>query len=519
MCYNIFKHKIHGGNRMKKTAGMLMPISSLPSPYGVGTLGSAAYRFIDFLRGAGCSLWQVLPLQPTSYGDSPYSSCSANALNPYFIDFDLLRKEGILEREDYVGLDWGDDPRRVDYGKLYRLRESVLRKAFARFDRADGKWKFFLREGKYRDFALFMSVKQLYGGAPFREWGEYARYDEEKMRAFEREHREDVEFWQFTQFLFLRQWSRLKEYANAHGVEIMGDIPFYVAEDSVELWKYGKELFLVDEEGVPTVQAGVPPDAFSETGQLWGNPVYNWAKMRANGYFWWHRRIDDALALYDVLRIDHFIGFSRYYCIPAGEKDARHGEYRKGPGAELFRGYENRRIVAEDLGLVTDEVREMVYDTGYPGMKILQHAFDGNPDNEHKPSNYEENYYAYTGTHDNETFFSRFSGTTGEARERLILDMRQECLVAGVSPRTHNDRALCLTALRLLYASKARTVVFPLQDALFMGNEGRINLPATVSPENWSVRFLRSDFSAPLRQRLRGLAVESGRCRHDLMFI
>ncbi len=494
-----------------KKAGVLMPISSLPSPYGIGTFGRAAYRFVDFLKGAGCKVWQVLPLQPTSFGDSPYQSNGAQALNPYFIDLDFLAKDGLLRKEEYAFLDWGSDPRRVDYGKLYRLRGTVLKKAFHRFDCERPDFKVFCRDERYREYAIFMALKEMHGGASFEQWGEDSVYDEARVAQFAAEHAEEVLYHQFTQFFFLLQWKKLKDYANDRGIEIMGDIPFYVAWDSVETWKYGNALFLLNDDGSPAAQAGVPPDAFSATGQLWGNPVYDWEKMKQNEYVWWRSRIRNGLALYDILRIDHFIGFVRYYCIPAEVTDARVGEWRRGPGAELFRGFEQSRIVAEDLGVVTDEVRAVVTQTGYPGMKILQHAFDGDPYNEHKPSNYTSNFVAYTGTHDNETLMTRISGMQGVERERMLADLRSECLRAGVMLRGKSDRAICRTIIRLLYASKADTVILPMQDILFMGAEGRMNAPSVVSSNNWSLRFLGSDLSAAVQRTLYGLAVESGR--------
>ena len=494
---------------MKKIAGILMPISSLPSPHGIGTMGRDAYRFVDFLHGSGCSLWQVLPLQPTSFGDSPYQSCAAGALNPYLIDLDFLVKDKLLTKEEACEADCSGE--RVDYGHLYRTRIPILRKAFARFDRTLPGWQAFLAKGEYRDYAVFAALKELFGGASFDQWGEYAEYGEEKVLRFEEEHGEEVQFRQFTQFLFLEQWRRLRAYANAHGVQIMGDIPFYVARDSVEMWKYRRELFVLDGDGNPSEQAGVPPDAFSETGQLWGNPVYDWEKMKENGYTWWKNRIKSALSLYDILRIDHFIGFVRYYSVPEGETDARAGKWNKGPGKELFEGFETSPIVAEDLGLITEEVRREIDKIGFPGMKIIQHAFDGNPYNEHKPSNYTGRFYAYTGTHDNVTLFSRIQGTQGEERERLLADLRVECVKAGVPFRASCDRAVCRTIVNLLYASPANAVLLPLQDILYLGDEARLNRPSTVTELNWSYRFRRSDFSSGVRARLSMLAAQSGR--------
>lgn len=497
-------------DHMERAAGILMPVSSLPSPCGIGTLGKETYRFVDFLQSAGCSVWQVLPLQPTGFGNSPYSSSAEDALNPYFIDFDFLKDEGLLEAEDYRTIDWGNDPRRVDYGKQYLYRKQVLKKAFRRFDRTSFEWVRFIEGGHARDFGRFMAIKEHFGGAPFSEWGELSVYDEARVEAFEREHEEEVLFWRFTQYLFLKQWHKLKAYANAHGVKIMGDMPIYLSRDSLEVWKYGSELFLLDPEGKPSMVAGVPPDAFSDSGQLWGNPLYDWEKLKESGYAWWHKRIERALSLYDMVRIDHFIGFIRYYCIPSGAT-AREGTWRAGPGKDLFKGYESAPIVAEDLGLLTDEIRAAIREIGYPGMRILQHAFDGNPENEHKPSNYPANVFAYTGTHDNEPLLVRVSAMKGEERARMLSDLKKECVRAGVRVGTGSDKAICSSILRLLYASPASAVVFPLQDCLCMGEEGRINAPSVVSGENWSFRFLRSDFSAPLRKRLFELARRSGR--------
>ena len=496
---------------MERSAGILMPISSLPSPYGIGTLGREAYRFVDFLQAAGCKVWQVLPLQPTSFGNSPYQTCAANALNPYLIDLECLREDGLLAREDFCNLEWGKDARRVDYGAMYHLRARVLKRAFARFDRTSGEWLEFRGRGKYRDFARFMTLKAHFGGAACSDWGKYAVYDETLVGEFAAENDEEIAFWEFTQYLFLAQWKKLKAYANEHGVAIMGDIPMYLSRDSVEAWRYKKELFLVDEEGNFTMQAGVPPDAFSDEGQLWGNPIYDWARMQKGGFAWWHARILDALELYDILRIDHFIGFIRYYAIPEGASSAKVGEWRKGPGGAVFEGLKRLPIVAEDLGLITDEMRAEIDAIGFPGMKIIQHAFDGNPQNEHKPSCYSANCVAYTGTHDNVTLRTRIEEMQGASRTRMLCDLRSECLRAGIRANVGTDKAICTTILRLLYASKADAVIFPLQDALFMGEEGRINSPSVVSDKNWSFRFLGSDFSAALRNKLSELARRSGR--------
>ena len=497
------------GERMVRSAGMLMPIFSLPSPYGIGTLGKAAYRFVDFLRAAGCSIWQVLPLEPTSFGNSPYSACCSGTFNPYFIDLELLEEEGLLTQKELAPLA-GDD-RRVDYGKQYRERMKILGKAYSRFPKTDEAWREFQKIEKYRGFALFMARKSSFGGAPCWAWESCPEYNEEQNRAFARENEEEIALWQFTQFLFLRQWQALKRYANKKGVKIMGDIPYYVARDSVEFWKYKRDLFQIDKKGNPAAQAGVPPDAFSEAGQLWGNPVYRWNDMGEAGYAWWRERLQTALSTYDILRIDHFIGTVRYYSIPKTAKTARSGKWRKGPGAKLFENFQNAPIVAEDLGIVTPRVRRELDKTGFAGMKILQEAFDGNPENEHKPSHYKEKVVAYTGTHDNATLFARVSGLKGQWRTRLKADLKEECKRAGIACHTENNQAICDSIIELLFASKANTVIVPMQDILHLGNEARINAPSTVSDENWSFRFTADEFSREAAERTLELAKKYGR--------
>lgn len=494
-----------------RKAGILLPISALPSRYGIGTLGAEAHRFVDWLYEAGMKIWQVLPLLPTGYGDSPYQSCASDALNYYFIDLDQLQQEGLLLRGEYEKLDWGE-PSRVDYGKLFRLRVGVLRKAFERFDKRDGEWQAFLAAGRYADFGTFMSLKSRFSYRPWTEWGEFREYDGERVERYVAENREDVEFWQFTQFLFLRQWRKLKEHARERKVEIMGDMPIYVAADSVEAWKYRREMFLTDSDGNFSLVAGVPPDAFSETGQLWGNPVYDWDKMKKTGYRWWRNRIDYAFELFDIVRIDHFRGFDRFYAVPAGAETAKYGEWMDGPGYDLFEKIGKRRIVAEDLGIIDDGVRELMRKTGYPGMKVLEFAFDGNPQNGYKPTKYGTDHcVAYTGTHDNlplKAFIERLSGDNRRAFER---DMREECKALGVPYRGGSAGAECRTAVRLLFSSRADTVIVPMNDALVLGGESRINYPSTLSQENWSFRFSPRDFIGRTGAWLKGLALRYDR--------
>lgn len=495
----------------KKRAGVLLPLSQLPSPHGIGTMGKAAFGFVDWLASAGMKIWQVLPLQPTGYGDSPYQSCSAGALNPYFIDLDLLEEEGLLEREEYADADWGADARRVDYAKLFSRRAAVLRRAYARLDKTARDWRDFCAKGEFYDFALYMACKEACGYKPYAEWGTLRDGDSFALRAFAAEHAEDIGFWQFTQYAFLKQWRALKGYANARGVEIMGDMPIYVAADSAEMWLHGKELFLLDGEGNPAAVAGVPPDAFSDSGQLWGNPVYDWEKMKADGYGWWRRRIARALELYDIVRIDHFRGFDRFYAIPADSADARVGTWEDGPKEALFQGLEGAKIVAEDLGTIDDGVRSLMRKTGYPGMKVMEFGFNGDPYSEHKPQNFPANCVAYTGTHDNSPLVGYIEGLDGNGRKVFDADLKGMCRALGVRRHGSDAKSACRAATEALFASAAETVVLPMHDVLCLGEEARINRPSLLSPLNWSFRLSAKDFRATQANRLRRLAEKYGR--------
>ncbi|MBQ9730224.1 MAG: 4-alpha-glucanotransferase [Clostridia bacterium] len=490
---------------VNRKSGVLMPISSLPSKYGIGDLGKSAYRFVDYLCKCGAKVWQVLPLLPTGYGDSPYQSCSADALNYYFIDFEALEKAKLLSKTDYQYIDWGNDRRRVDYGKLFTHKAAVLKKAFYRLDKENAEWQAFLTEGKYFDFAVFMTLKVKNDYRSWEEWGEFAEYDEEKVAKFVEENEEEVLFWQFTQFIFLKQWQRLKAYANKKGISIMGDMPIYLSADSVENWKYRKEMFLVGEDGKPSLKAGVPPDAFSDDGQLWGNPVYDWAKMKESNYSWWKDRIAYALSLFDIVRIDHFRGFDRFYAVPSDSDTAKVGEWMQGPSDELFTDLKGAAIVAEDLGMIDDSVREMMKKVGYPGMKVLEFAFDGNPQNDHLPSNYGENCVAYSGTHDNMPLRGYLEELSHEDYETYVHCLLRECSFAGVYCGRNTPVEVCQSTLRLLYASKANLVVVPMQDLLCYGAESRINEPSTAGG-NWTFRFIKADFKGDVARFARSLA-------------
>lgn len=506
----------------KRKSGVLLPIFSLPDRYGIGTIGRTARRYTEYLASAGVKVWQILPLLPTSYGDSPYQSVCSYALNYYLIDLTLLAEDGLFtetELSKYATENgYGRENSRIDYERLFQTRTPFLKKAFSRFTSEEYRAKHpreaenfeaFLKAGEYFDFALFMSLKTHFSFRPWQEWGEYAEYSEEKAEEFAAGHAEEIRFWQFTQYEFLKQWRELRARAKQNGVEILGDMPIYVASDSVEMWKYGKQLFETDENGIQTEKAGVPPDAFSADGQLWGNPVYRWEEMKKDGYAWWKRRIQKAFELFDIVRIDHFRGFDRYFSIPAAALTAREGEWKDGPKAELFKDMKNLPIVAEDLGVIDEGVLRLMKDVGYPGMRVLEFAFDGSADNTNKPSNSPENSVAYTGTHDNPPFASYVASLADWEKERFSHDFRRECEKFGVVSTAQTAEEYAAEAVRLAYASPSFLCVAPLCDLLSLGEEARINAPSTLSVKNWSFRFSEEQaFSDAVKETLLRLEEE-----------
>ena len=501
-----------GQKKTQRRAGILMPVSSLPSAFGIGTLGKGAYEFVDWLEKAGMKIWQVLPLLPTGYGDSPYQSCASNALNYYFIDFDLLYNDGLLEKTDYQEIVWSSDERRVDYGVQFAYKAQVLKKAYARFDKTDSAWQAYLRVGKSFDFAVFMSLKAKFAYKPWNAWDEkYAQYDEKVIAQYAKDNAEEIEFWQFTQFLFLKQWNALHAYAKDKGIAIMGDMPIYVSYDSVETWKYRNELFILGKDGNTSLRAGVPPDAFSDDGQLWGNPVYDWKKLKKSGYQWWKDRICYELSLYDIVRIDHFRAFDRFFAIPEDAETAKEGEWLDGPKAELFKGLKNCSIVAEDLGVIDDGVRKLLKDTGYPGMKVFEFAFDGNDENEYLPVYYPTNCVAYTGTHDNDTLRSFITSMTKKERIAFEKAFEEQCLQLETPYLCETIEEECESVIRLLMASNADTVIVPMHDVVCFGAEARLNAPSTVSGQNWTFRFVERDFKNRTAVKLQTMADEYDR--------
>ena len=484
---------------MRKSC-ILMHISSLPSNYGIGKMGKAAFEFVDFLKSAGVKCWQILPISPTSYGDSPYQSFSVNAGNPYFIDFEVLEGDGLLERHEYDMFDWENEPDKVDYALLYDNCYDVLRIAYERFKpaRFPDYRKFCTENKKWLDeYALFMALKFRFEGKPWYSWDEELSMHKAKaVSQAKKDLKKEIGFHKFIQFEFSRQWKELKKYANDSGIEIIGDIPIYCALDSVEAWASPK-LFWFDKNRRPVAVAGCPPDDFSPLGQLWGNPLYDWDYHKKTGYEWWTDRIGAASKLYDIVRIDHFRGFESYYTIPYGNEDATVGEWKKGPNYELFKLAEKKlgklKIIAEDLGFITPEVRKMLDKCGYPGMKVLQFAFsDGK--NEYLPHNYgSTNYFAYTGTHDNETL----NGWV-ESLDKKSLKFTLKYL------NVKRKKDIPAAVIRAAWGSVAEVAAAQIQDFLDSPKEGRMNTPSTLGG-NWEFRTQQADFTPELAKKIRKL--------------
>lgn len=476
-----------------RAAGVLLAISSLPSKYGIGTLGKEAYHFVDQLAKANQRYWQVLPVGATSYGDSPYQSFSAFAGNPYFIDLEMLEEEGLLKKEDMEAYDWGDSLAYVDYEKIYNNRFSVLKKAYkASPFQKEKEYRKFVKENTYwlEDYSLYMALKFYFGGIEWDQWEDEIRMHKKSAVAhYTKLLQSEIGFWKFCQYKFYSQWKKLKKYANKKDIKIIGDIPLYMALDSADVWAHG-ELFELDERKKPIHVAGVPPDCFSEDGQLWGNPIYNWKKMEHTGFAWWYQRMRSNANLYDVIRIDHFIGIVNYWSIPADSRTAINGKWKKGPGKKLTKvikkATKGASIIAEDLGVVGENVRALIQKTGWPGMKILLFAFDDeNGANEYLPHNYaSENCIVYGGTHDNDTIVGYYK----EKSDEEIKFVKQ---YLGISKKEDLPRAM----IRCGYASIAKTAVFQMQDILALDNSARMNCPSTVGT-NWKWRMLPNQFTA-----------------------
>lgn len=492
-----------------RSAGILMPISSLPSPYGIGTFGTEAYKFVDFVNECNHTYWQVLPLGPTSFGDSPYQGFSAFAGNPYFIDLDILIEEGLLTRDYVNSFDWGNNNTQVAYDKIYLARFTVLRKAYdnSKHEKTPDYIKFCKDNSDWlEDFALFMACKEHYKGADWSIWDEDIKFRKpEALKKYKEMLSDDISFYKFVQFKFFEQWNKLKKYANDKNIEIIGDIPIYMAYDSADVWVNADE-FLLDEKLAPTKVAGVPPDAFSDLGQKWGNPIYDWDKMEANNFSWWSKRMKATSKMYDVIRIDHFLGIVKYYMIPAEDEDARKGSYKKGPGKKLTdvinKSIGDKKIIAEDLGVSLPEAQELLELNGYPGMKVLEFAFGGDRANSHLPYNFTTpNCVVYGGTHDNETLMGYFS-SRGDWELGYAYDYLD----------TRDKRRMVDQIFRAAYGSIANIVIFQVQDILKLGNEARMNAPSTQGC-NWKWRMYQGQLNWQNINDLKYLASIFGRER------
>ena len=496
---------------MKRTAGILMPITSLPGKYGIGCFSEEAYKFVDWLQATGQTYWQILPIHPTSYGDSPYQSFSTFAGNPYFIDLDALVAEGVLMQKECDSMDFGEDETDIDYEAQYNCCYTLLRKAYERSNISENvAYQHFVKENEWwlSDYALFMALKNFFDGQCWYEWPEdiRLRYGY-SMDYYRRELYYDIEFQMYLQFKFFEQYWKLKQYANEKNIGIIGDIPIYVAMDSADTWAH-PELFQLDENNVPYAVAGCPPDGFSATGQLWGNPLYRWEYHRETGYQWWLSRLWYVFRLYDVTRIDHFRGFDEYFSIPYGADSAVDGHWEKGPGIDLFRCVEQNlgwhEVIAEDLGYVTDSVRQLLKDSGFPGMKVLEFAFDSRDSgsaNDYLPHNYPENSVVYTGTHDNETLNGWFKSITKEEQQ-----MARDYLCDQRTPHKLLHQSFIALAMR----SAARMCIIPLQDYLGLDNSCRINTPSTIGI-NWRWRVKKEQLTEELQQGILATTMRYGR--------
>ncbi|MDD7281499.1 MAG: 4-alpha-glucanotransferase [Erysipelotrichaceae bacterium] len=495
---------------MKRSSGILMPIFSLPSNYGIGTLGKEAYKFVDFLYEANQKYWQILPAGPISYGDSPYQSFSSFAGNPYFIDLDLLIEDKLLTKKEVSSIDWMETEEKVDYGRIYNHRFDVLFKAYKRgIEKYRNDFEHFVSEKSkwIHEYSLFMACKRHFDMKAWSQWPEDIRlHKPEACQKYRQLLKEDVEFFEFLQFLFFKQWNQLREYAHSKDIQIIGDIPIYVALDSADVWSE-PQWFLLDDQNVPIEVAGCPPDAFSEDGQYWGNPIYRYDAMQRDGYGWWIRRVDGSFQLYDVVRIDHFRGFESYWAIPYGSPTAKDGQWKKGPGMSLigvltswFRGKE---YIAEDLGVLTDEVIQLVKDSGLPGMKVLEFAFDSREAADYLPHTYPRNSVCYIGTHDNLTCKQWFDEADKDDVQ-LAIDYlglnKEEGYVWGM--------------IRGGMSTVSDLFVCQMQDYLELGKEGRINLPSTTG-ENWKWRMKKGANSKKLAKKIATYTKRYGRACHE----
>lgn len=486
-----------------RKSGILLHPTSLYGKEGIGTLGDSLYEFINFLSKSKQKLWQIFPLGPTGYGDSPYQCFSAFAGNPYLIDLETLAKEDYLSFED-INIDFGDDVEKINYGLIYERKLPILKKAYINFKEDDDFIKF-EKDNSYwlEDFSQFSAFKEYFGGISWLEWPkEYKNRDSKALETLNSKLENEIKYFKFLQYIFFKQWKNVKAYANSKGIEIIGDIPIFVSMDSADAWS-NNEIFQFDKDRNPVKVAGVPPDYFSATGQLWGNPLFDWDKLKETGYKWWIDRVKANLSLYDIIRIDHFRGFESYWSINYGEETAINGKWEKGPGMDLFNAIRESlgdlNIIAEDLGTLTDDVVKLKNDTGFPGMRILQFAFSQDPENEYLPHNYDNNTVVYTGTHDNDTTNSWFSNLNDIEKQ----EVREYINV-------YDDNGIVYGLIRAALSSVADIAIIPMQDYLNLGGFARINTPG-LAAGNWQWRLKNDGLSDELAKTISHLTEIYGR--------
>lgn len=487
-----------------RKSGIILHISSLPSPYGIGTMGEEAYNFVNFLKKAGEKIWQVLPIGPTSYGDSPYQSFSTFAGNPYFIDLDMLVSEELLKESSLPKKQL--DVESIDYGDLFIERYKILRDSFEySYERVKRKVAYFIGRNQWvKDYALFMALKKHFNGQSWQDWdNQLLRHrDPEELSKYKKLLKDEIKFHEYLQYLFFKQWKALKNYANEKGIEICGDMPIYIALDSSDVWA-NSEVFQLTEDRYPSEVAGVPPDYFSEDGQLWGNPIFDWEYLKSTNYDWFILRMQTMSKMFNILRLDHFIGFANYYKIPYGVDNAKIGEWVLGPDMSLFNEIKKRvniKIIAEDLGVLGERVIRLRENTGYPGMVVVTFAFDPNDTNNHNlPHTIKENTVVYTGTHDNDTTLGWWQSQTEQTKNYVLNYLGKD-----------NEFNIVYDLIQSCLDSKANTAIFPMQDFLGLGSEARMNVPGTLG-NNWKWRMKRNMATEELAKKIKKMLTESDR--------
>lgn len=503
-----------------KCAGIALPVFSLPSRYGIGTLGKGAREFIDFLSASGFSYWSILPLVPTAYLDSPYQSFSSRALNPYFIDFEDLIQKGLLKKKDLLPFDWGKDPRHIDYGKIYRNRRKVLRIAFKRFIRGQGDYQrgyiHFLRQNDFQDYSCFMSLKEKNSDKAWSDYDPpYNEYSASQFREVKHLNKFEVEFNIWTQYIFLHQWASLRDYAHSKGIKIIGEMPMYVSYDSIDVYKHHRNFELNAQHKMESV-AGYPQDVFHATGQVWGNPLYNYDYLKKNNYRFIQERLDFNLSLYDVVILSSFRCIMEYYALPKDAQNGLNGVWRKGPGADLLTsvGIDGNRVVAEDVGFQSPELKNLLYQFRIPDMRVVEFAFPENGNDFNNPSNYSYPCYSFSTTHDCDTLVGYFHSLTPETRAKAMETMEKTCYLLGIKPSDGSDKDCARAVLEMNLASNSKVAIQSMNDILLQDSSSRINTPSSIA-NNWTYRITEDDLSNDLIKSLKALNARYGRLKPD----